>query len=214
MELCLFTCPGPSGAIHAPHHQSVSANGSQPSGPVVPLMSPETSRSPLVFVAHLSFCVFSHPYSPLQDAPSESPTVQPTLAKEAGSGENHGAASTQHCGIFSCSHRNTCGGSWAWHLLEPTFLARGPAPVHFRVVPYTAPAWPMCTVSVSPVWDLQLHTLPSAMHSSNYSSVPCSEPCWHQSQQPLWVSLLHKQEANDSHPPESSLFLPLAGGFC
>lgn len=61
MELCLFTCPGPSGAIPAPHHQSVSAHGSQPSGPAVPPMSPETSRSPLVFVAHLSFCVFSHP---------------------------------------------------------------------------------------------------------------------------------------------------------
>lgn len=100
MELCLFTCPGPSDAIHAPHHQNVSAHGSQPSGPVVPLMSPETSRSPLVFVAHLSFCVFSHPYSPLQDAPSESPTVQPTLAKEAGRGRAVGQRLHNTVGLF------------------------------------------------------------------------------------------------------------------
>lgn len=61
--------PTPTGA-HLPF-------GSQTSGPVVLLMSPEPSEGSLVPVAHLSLCG----YSPLQDAPTEFPPVQPTLAK-------------------------------------------------------------------------------------------------------------------------------------
>lgn len=112
-----------------------------------------------------------------------------------------------NCGTLSCLHRST-SGSCVWHLLVPTFLALGPEPVHFRAVPYAAPAWSMYVVSVSPVWSLQLYAHPRAMCSSNYVL------SWHQSQQLPWASLLYNYEENDSQSPESGLFFFLAGGFC
>lgn len=108
--------------------------GSQPSSPVVLLMSPEASECPLVPVAHLFFCDFSHPYSSLKDESIEFPFVQPMLAKGLGVGRGRAIGHCLNCGTLSCPHRSTCG-SWVWHFLVPTFMAWGPEPVHFRAVP-------------------------------------------------------------------------------
>lgn len=87
-------CPSACSERHPPSHQWSLPLGSQPSSPVVLLMSPEPSEGPFG-PGGPPLCVSSHPYSPFWGAPTEVPPMHPMIAK-TGSSQGRAVGQSLH----------------------------------------------------------------------------------------------------------------------